>query len=429
MPTIDRLVPGSHEVHLHRAPSGERLWLLIDGATGWPPSIALRFALYERDHGSSARLRQLMRRLAELYDWVRHVENDDLESQAYLGEGVRLDQVTRAIRDLDVSAADGAQISIRARLRNERCWAWGTFLEFLHRPALWRTGTGVRDSHALRDELRQDLALLRDELEKCRVPLPDSKRREGLLPDELEAIESVLIPESVFCPFRTDTLQRNSAMYRYARWGGVRLGELLKAKCEDLPRSEEPGDRFVRTLQGLPQHVRVMRRPDDPDDPREREPSVKRHDREVELPEQTIESLLQYATSSAPRRKSQYLFLTDNFARPLSQSRSDKIIRQLGAAAARAYADAHGEHARHSLLKLTWHRLRHTRVLELLPVFFPDMEFDPRSEYSRHQLDSFLHYFGWAHPDSAYPYIQTLIAAAGHKKLARHYATLREHPR
>jgi hypothetical protein len=425
MPAIDRLVPIAFVVHRHRTPLGEHLPLLVDAFTGMPPVLPLRFALYQRDQGSSSRLLQLLRRIGDLYDWATNAEGIDLDGQFRAGKGIRVDQIARALQELELPSSPGAQISPRPRLRNARCSAWTEFLRFVYRPSLWRTGLSVVESHALRHESERDLGVLVAELNRERQFVADSTPHTALSGEELDAIDEVLDPSHSGNPFAQDMALRNRVLYDIARYGGLRVGELLKLQVSDAPLPEGTGDRLVRKLRGDPRSVLVVRRPDDLEDSRAYEPSVKRRDREVSLPDDVVDELLEYTRSTRQTRKTSYLFCTDDHRHPLSQSRANKIIRSLGAAASLAFQAKHGPSSSNSLVSLTWHRLRHTRALELVNVFFPDLDFDPRSEKSIREQNAFLQFFGWSDPVSARPYIEPMYKIDASRRIREHYAELR----
>lgn len=420
MPEIDRLVPRTFGVHQHIAENGERLPILVDLQTGLPPVVCLRFALYQRDMGSSARLELLLLRIADLLDWARFFESQDIDSTIFAGHGIRLDQITRALQDLELPSKLGAPINTRPRLRNQRCWAWSAFLEFVYRPGLWRTGVGVIQSHALRERNRADLCELLSELSKKRQSVPESQSRAPLSAAELKAIDEVLDSDDL-CPFPGASRKRNAAMYRLARWAGPRIGEILKIKRSDLPQNESIGTKAVRQAQSLPRTIKIVRRPDDYDDRREHEPSVKRGSREIAIPDVLLEELLAYRDATQRHARSTYLFLTEDNSRPLSQSRANAVIQKIGESAAKLFQAEHGSEP-HTLHTLTWHRLRHTRAIELLHDFFPEEDFEPGTHAGAKQLNSFLYYFGWASAESARPYLSRVFREDANARINRHLA-------
>lgn len=363
-----------------------------------------------------------MRGIADLYEWFDKVAGLSLDSYLMGGNVVSIEWLERALTDANSLPAmlvpsrlrrnveDGrSDRTPNPRANNLRVRAWKDFLVWALYPKNYRSGTyAVNDSdgRAFRREARLDLELF---LAECRQREPTTGRRSGLPSCEAEAIALAIGPcENGFLPsnpFAVDTRLRNWVMYCTARWGGLRRGELLKLKVTDIPR------RIKNPSHGESPYVdyaiRVVRRPDDPDDPRvARRPSVKRGDRSVILPETLLEDLHSYMDQRDKAGvTSDYLFVSES-GQPLSVERADDIIKQIGRYGGIAYEQKHPGKS-HSLYQLSWHRLRHTRASELLPLF---AEAGPRG------LDEFLEYFGWASFESAVPYLRNLhLERAGTK--------------
>lgn len=272
-------------------------------------------------------------------------------------------------------------------------------------PRNWATAFLPDSTPKEREARRQARADLEDFFEDQVVPEGRPGRRTAPTDSEIEAIEAAIGPDecgrfrdSGFAPA---TRWRNWICYGLARYGGLRRSEVLKLRIEDLPvrhRSKATGGWALTSAV-----IEVVRRPDDPADPRaSRPPSVKRHDRPVVLPDSFLHDIWNWIETVRPRtdssgRASPYLVVTDR-GHPLSVDRLGEVIEQAAVLAAREFEARHPG-APHTLDRLTWHRLRHRRAQELLP------EYEAAGPTG---LDEFREYFGWASMSSAEPYLRDL---------------------
>jgi|TARA_Y100001938_G_C7857643_1_gene313967 integrase len=101
---------------------------------------------------------------------------------------------------------------------------------------------------------------------------------------------------------------------------GLRGGELLNIKIEDIDFSKH--------------QVRVVRRADEPDDPRIKEPNVKTLERTIPVAESLSKELHDYITKDRRKvqnaRRNRFLFVTHKsgptVGRPISKSGYHKIL-------------------------------------------------------------------------------------------------------
>jgi integrase len=402
--------PKLYYVLSHTLPTGERFPVLINNETGIPPVLSLRYSLSRRSRGGAARLTSLLRGLSDLYEWCEKVPKVNLDELITSGRLISLHWLERALTDLDIinnmkGPKEGLDGQLgptgngSARAHNRRIRAWEDFLLWALYPKNYQScyqpesdPEGKKD----RRERRVELELF---FSNARKPEPASVHHSGLSSEELEAImvaigpdEQGSFPES---GFSENTRRRNWTMYSVGRWGGLRRGEILKLKTCDVPRRVK--DEFTGQMVYTSHEIQVVRRPDDPDDPRtSRTPSVKRHSRAVVLPETLLDDLNAYIDERGVAGfKASYLF-TSETGSPLSIERADNIIKQIGRYAASVFEERHPG-VQHSLHELSWHRLRYTRAKELLPEF---LEAGPIG------LDEFLEYFGWVSLESAAPYVK-----------------------
>jgi integrase len=137
-------------------------------------------------------------------------------------------------------------------------------------------------------------------------------------------------------PFRAETRLRNWLMYAIAIQCGLRRGELLKLRLDDLPKPDSPG-------------LKIRRRANDRSDARRYRPSVKTVERVLDLSAEIRAGLRSYLTSRPPIGRvaggSPYLFVT-NAAQSLSITAANEVVGVIG-------RNAH-------INDLSWHSFRHT---------------------------------------------------------------------
>ena len=398
-------------------PTGERLPTLIDHRTGLPPLLPLRFALKRRfAWGSPNTPAVYLRRIGDLYGWYS-LYGFDLDSLIVSGEPVDLRDISRALVELDagwiVLRERGAQRLIaghiswdaddfapapiaNVRAHNLRLLVWVMFLRWVLRPANWRGGRNLHASEASRqcwnDTIDNLDSFLSDELRRGGT----SQRRSGFTAKELEVLEAVLAPDSLgrfSTGFFAPAVQyRNYVIYLMARWGGLRIGEILNTHVEDIPAGSL----------GLT-HLWVKRRHDDAEEPRLIAPSVKRGGRKVPMPDDSLDAVRTFIRRHRRSTKWPDLLLADTHDMPLSYARAGDIAKQVRRYASREFERRHPGEA-HTLDKFSWHRLRHTRARELLPLY---VQLDKPYRES-HGMRQFLEVFGWAAESSAEPYIWEL---------------------
>lgn len=145
-------------------------------------------------------------------------------------------------------------------------------------------------------------------------------QREGLQPEVAERLLSVTSPISPENPWKgKGTRIRNALQVRWFCELGLRRGEVLNVKISDINfQSEE---------------LTVVRRADDPQDPRKDQPLVKTRDRKIPLSPSFCKLRHEYITNTrrAPEgaRRHPYLFIAMGTGAPLSLSAVNAIFAEL----------------------------------------------------------------------------------------------------
>jgi len=422
----DRAHSPAVRLHNLRLPTGEDFPVLYWRA-GCQTRLPTRYAFHLRRKGiAESTLRRVMLRLAELYSLWSSRHSEDLDERLTDSFPVA-SMMNELLSDSSLSGIEGA-------LRNERITYWGHFLMWASDPRRWcyvRPDSDFASAHRREERLVEAedvVAALLDE----KTHLGGRRRvNEALHPDELEALEAVLLHgaqaeanmysgnarETMRMVAQT-TARRDWLLYAAQRYLGVRVGEALKICEEDLPLPELVQERFIRRQLGRNLILRVRRRASDPSDPRRRG-AVKRANRTVAIAEALADQFWHYRDLLPVdvRSETKYVFVSER-CRPLSISRAEEIAQRTARNASKWFERKYPNRT-HTLADFRWHRLRHTRAHEAVKLFFPDGKSSPD------RLKQFLDYFGWSTEQSAWPYIATLDSAAAEAMLHADDARLR----
>ncbi len=153
---------------------------------------------------------------------------------------------------------------------------------------------------------------------------PVSKRaklgaRVGLSKDEQDRLLEVVRPGSPSNPWTRGYVQlRNWVMVVLLLATGMRRGELLGMQIGDL--------------HGTQPKLKIFRRADAPEDPRDNQPATKTNDREIELKPSIMRAIWAYINEDRHRIKAARAFpqiFVANDGQPLSLSSVDKLFMQL----------------------------------------------------------------------------------------------------
>lgn len=336
-------------------PSGEGLPLLVDRETWVPASLALRWTVLRRRYEcAESTLRRDLNGLRYVYAWgnARFPEGLDarLESRGLdYDELMRLrdfvarpDTAQRAGAEEVPSPGVGADTSAGAR-----ALAAKMFLMWAVSPAS-RNQRGAEPIDALR-RIGQIEAVL--------GPLANLAGEGGLVEpldeDIALGVDQLLAPivdaEGHFVrplrwqqknPFKADVRLRNWLMWTIARDCGLRMGEMLSLRVDDFPLVR--GDRCLR----------VVRRPDAPEDTRKKRPAVKTAERALPLSAHGEFGLRAYLSERPPlgrRPGSVYLF-TSREGRPLSANAADRVTKIVSKAIEQ---------------RVHWHAVRHAWATDI----------------------------------------------------------------
>lgn len=210
---------------------------------------------------------------------------------------------------------------------------------------------------------------------------------------QLNALFEVIQPGSEYNPFSKDVQRRNRLMILLLFYLGIRGGELLNIRIQDIDFSTN--------------RIRIVRRADELADTRTNEPNAKTRERLLPLAESLVQELHRYITQDRRKvrnaKKNDYLFVTykpgPTVGNPISKGGYHKIFSVIRSVSPKLYA-ATGHSFRH-----TWNRKFSERM---------DALDEQVSEERQEQLRSYL--MGWSNGSgTAATYNKRFIQQQGFK--------------
>lgn len=162
-------------------------------------------------------------------------------------------------------------------------------------------------------------------------------------PEVINRFMAAMAVDSPENPFHDPALRlRNAIIFGLLRWTGMRRGELLSLRLDQLDLGGEP-------------QVWVRRNQDDKYDPRPNQPVTKTKERPLPIPEELAGQIQDYVLSVrakiAPARKHPYLLVSHRdgptYGRPLSASALGSRIMATARSVAPEFAQVHPHAFRH----------------------------------------------------------------------------------
>lgn len=340
---MSRNTRNPYAVRWSKFADGERMPFLIRTATGLPlQSPTYWIASKRRPSGSQPNtLYNDLRALMNLYLWADtrginlqdRFESGELFTLAEIADldtfcgrcieeaVVELPSQAGAVISLDITNSKTSRRTVNLLEKRHRLTAIHSFIEYtsadhlsrLHLvPDRWSHYNSVRDNC---------LQWVRSRY----VAIKKSKRndignRQGLKEEEIIRLRAVIEPDHSENPFEPKVRFRNYLIVRLLLDLGIRRGELLGIRVEDV-RLGSNGT------------VTIHRRPDDPDDPRKVQPSSKTEARLLplnsRLTDLLYEWIVHHRSGIANARKHPFIIVDCMSGRPLSLSSVNKLMTTL----------------------------------------------------------------------------------------------------
>jgi integrase len=310
---------------------GERMPLLYRTSPYRPLVVPLLYISIRRRYQKSRTLLRDVRALRALYHWCERVRRIPLELDDMLVRGTTLPasdmeafvrwlrlgglrrtqskgNVIRAARVLAPVSLHNYVTPVRAFL----LWA-----AYRYRPE--------RGRREKADALQAHTTLIEDTFAALKIRGRTPELEKGLEREQVTTLLEVAHPNHPDNPFRRGLRQRNALMCELFYQTGIRRGELLKLKVEDL-LIDDGGNCFVR----------VHRRPDDPTDTRATEPGQKTDNRILSVHPLLYDALIEYVREHRrPERDGRpmklahkFLFVSERGV-PLAESEVNYLLQRL----------------------------------------------------------------------------------------------------
>ena len=322
-----------------RLDSSEQLSYLVNQRTGELLPLTFTYALERRLDSQSSTIKNIMHSLANLYELA--FENDfsldsyligekEYDSEAFETFVQRL-FVFLMSRDRSPIVVGAVTAKIQIGTFNNY---WGNIIDYIF---FWLNKTFRRLKSKYGEErvrsLTHKMASLQDRFDQYTPRISQPQTLRLLNKQDLLKLFDMFRPDS--SAFREESVQwRNWAIFLTLLDSGMRKGELLNLRMSDLPQPGSTG-------------IKIVRRPDSPDDPRINRPRVKSSGRIVVLNRRTITAIHEYITTFRPDfAGSPFIFLNDDCIGPLSINALNEIFNKV---------------SRISGIKVSSHVLRHTR--------------------------------------------------------------------
>lgn len=390
----------THSVRTVSLETGEHLPVLVRRETGIPPTLPARWVMRKRrlEVSYNTTLTNLYG-LADLFDWGRSHFSEDLEQ--FLSEGGQLspsylDSLLVFVREREYEKG-GEMVYRTVQTAAHRIASIQQFLAWAADPP----GRGRRFEGDIvsPEELQAYRSRLEATFEPLRKAQGKSTRPDPLTQEQDELLEGILSPlglrEGVISfdkfptenPFQPATKLRTWILYSLLRHHGLRRGEALKLKVQDVDTVGDP-------------KIRIRRRPNDLDDSRTPAPRVKGMESVVPLSRDVANGIKAYMSDfrlPGHRCKGTNYFFTTRRGTPLSTSYTTRIFRIL--------------RKRHPILDgVTPHALRHTWAEEMASHLFEE-------KGDSEEVISLLREAGRWKPGSTMPqhYVQNAIQSETNK--------------
>jgi integrase len=312
-------------VRVCRMSDGERLPLVIDGS-GIPVPGPNQYALLlRRPQVQSSSLGDELATLAHVYDWARR-RSLDLDERLESGNGLSPDEIAMLYQNLryrrpfarNVAAKRLTEIEepdvVAIDVHRSRVYCARDYLT-------WRMDRAMHDLDVSVQRLAQ-IAERRDRIARLATIDRAAPRsiRKGLTKAFRTRLLQVVNPESSANPFQRRVRFRNWILVLLLLTFGFRRGESLKIRVSDVH------------LSGRAPTLSIVRRPDDPEDPRLDEPAVKTHGREVPLVRdmvKVLDAFIQFHRPQFPNADQSPFLVFSVAGQPMSLRQVNDILEQV----------------------------------------------------------------------------------------------------
>lgn len=301
---------------------GERLPVLLDRTTKQPLFDPLVYSVSRLRGRAANTVQQHLVGLQVLFNFCR-VRSIDLADRVRSGRLLSSSELDGLVSSTAQPRGGSRFVRLHRGVSRQTCAnrlrAIRAYLSWMTARRLYELSSGDAFPERYRLQRDQLLAELGSRLPSVRLA---SAQRSGLTPSERLRLLNVIEPGSPLNPWGHSVQARNFVILRLLYDLGLRRGELLALRLEDID---------VRQCR-----LSVRRRPDNPNDPRRRQPVAKTEERILELDVDLARALSSYILTSRKMvpisRGHGYVFTDKRRGAPLSASALDKAFTQLRSA-------------------------------------------------------------------------------------------------
>ena len=324
MPTLPK--PANYTIHTAVFSSGERFPVLLHKATGQPVSLPTRYVVDERrDQKQASTIDKDVRVIGWLYQWAAN-NGEDLEVRLRVGPDIFPTEITSFARYLRSLRQDkivgvivptdgdydqtGERVILSPQTFNDYMGIVKAFL-------LWSIETRRdRDKNISAGEIDDAKRRIERAFNAQFVAAGSPPRLYGLSDANCSILTEAVRPEALNNPFNKPTRLRNYTIICLLIETGIRRSELCKLRVEDL------------VLGGASPFIKVVRRPDDPLDPRRREPRVKTRGRSIPISKNMARLLVAYLRERG-KQPDPFVFVSTRGGTPLIREGINEICYQI----------------------------------------------------------------------------------------------------
>jgi integrase len=306
------------QIKMLKQPDGERIPIVLRRSTGMPFNPINEYLLYYLRSGSASRTMEKYARTIALLFWWGEIHRIDIMDRLLSGEGFSTDQILMSLKDfLRKNLAEGGTEVVDPNTFAGRALVIKNFVTDHMTSAISRLGSN--DPRI--DRIAAKFAALKnafDRLEEgCFYPEP----RYALSDGELDFLLDIANPQSLANPWKPRCRARNQLIVLILSSIPMRIGELGNLRVADCEiNSPIPG-------------VRIVRNPDDPEDPRKIKPTPKTAERLYPVESWLARAVDDYIEKERFRipnsHKTPFLFLNVDNGQPLSLRQFDRIFEQI----------------------------------------------------------------------------------------------------
>ena len=310
------MVRNPYQIKMLKHDDGERLPILICRDTGFPVDSINSYLIYNRRPNAAANtLKKDLEALAYLFIWGK-TKRIDIMTRLQSGEGFTSDEIQMSLYPFlrkDFNKMREEEVVTRNTILKRLLTVKKFINHFMDKRSSRLPLGDVRIDH-----IQSKIKSIDNAFNSLEPSSSHHEEREGLSDRKIDLLLQVIHPDSSDNPWKRKNRKRNALIVYMLLSFGLRPAELLKIYVQECElNSPVPG-------------LRIKRKPNDVNDPRDNEPNVKTESRLLPVDDfmalKLDEYILRHRSKIPNSHKSPYLILNSNNGRPLSYRQVNYII-------------------------------------------------------------------------------------------------------